>query len=337
MSDRTRHLLDLTDLTVEELEEVLLLAESHDSLPRLLEGRGAALVFEKPSARTRSSTELAVHALGGYPVYIQGSEVGFDQRETVEDVARTLACYHAVICARVMAHETLVRMAGVLDSSGLGVPVVNLLSERAHPCQALADVLTIRQVFGGTRGRILAYVGDANNVWRSLSQAAAMTGMRLRIAAPEGHAPVSTDLAVLERLGASVEVTGDPAEAVAGADVVYTDVWISMGQEHEGAERRKAFEGFIVDGDLVARAAPAAIVMHCLPARRGEEIAAEVLEGPQSAVWRQAANRRLAVAGLLAWIFGARPPVVFPRGTGGSGSEGSAPQGERDDEGPGAP
>ena len=294
--------------------------------PPVLAGRGAALVFEKPSARTRSSTELAVVALGGHPVYIQGFEVGIDTREPAEDVARTLACFHAVICARVLDHEVLVRMAAALDDgSGVpfaGVPVVNLLSDRAHPCQVIADLLTLRQVFGDLGGRTLAYVGDANNVWRSLALGAAMTGMALRTAAPDGYGPDPDDLARVARLGGDVEVTEDPAEAVAGADAVYTDVWTSMGQEEEAALRRKAFSGFTVDDDLVSRAAPDAVVLHCLPAHRGEEISAAALEGPRSRVWQQATNRMHAMRGLLGWLLGRARPAA---------SRAAAPSGGRAD------
>ncbi len=305
----TRHLLDIDDLSAGELEEVLRIAErSVADTPTALAGKGAALVFEKPSARTRSATELAVFGLGGHPVYIQGSEVGIDSRETAEDVARTLACYHSVICARVVDHRTLVRMAAAIDTAGVGVPVVNLLSDLAHPGQAVADVLTMRQRWGATRGRTLAYVGDANNVWRSLAAACAMSGMSLRLAAPEGYGPSPADLDRIARLGAVVEVTTDPAEAAAGADALYTDVWVSMGQEPEAAERRKAFEGFTVDEPLVARASSEVIVLHCLPAHRGEEISAGVLEGPHSVVWSQAANRMHAMRGLLAWLLGDDAP-----------------------------
>ena len=316
-----RHFLEVDDLACEELEDVLARASlPAASTPQVLAGRGAALVFEKPSARTRSSTELAVVALGGFPVYIQGPEVGIDQRETAEDVARTLACYHAVICARVMDHDVLVRMAKAMDSStpaesgelpggAVGgppvVPVVNLLSDLAHPCQAIADLLTMRQVFGDVGGRTIAYVGDANNVWRSLSLAAAMTGVRVRTASPDGYGPDADDLARVARLGGEVEITADPDVAATGADVVYTDVWTSMGQEEEAVLRRKAFAGYTVDADLLARAASDAVVMHCLPAHRGEEISAEVLEGPRSVVWRQVANRMHAMRGLLAFLFSA--------------------------------
>jgi ornithine carbamoyltransferase len=316
----TRHFLDVDDLSCDELDDVLAMASLPVAeVPPVLAGRGAALLFEKPSARTRSSTELAVVALGGHPVYIQGAEVGIDERETAEDVARTLACFHAVLCARVIDHDVLVRMAAAFDSSPalqpgpipddddgdrfpVPVPVVNLLSDRAHPCQALADLLTLRQVFGSVEGRTVAYIGDANNVWRSLAVAGAMTGIRIRTASPEGYEPDADDLARVARLGGEIEVTSDPMEAATGADALYTDVWTSMGQEEEQELRRKAFAGFTIDDDMVGRAAPDAVVLHCLPAHRGEEITGAVFEGPRSVVWRQAANRVHAVRGLLAWL-----------------------------------
>jgi ornithine carbamoyltransferase len=311
----TRHLLDVDDLSCEELEQVLALAARPTAtLVDRLAGRGVALLFEKPSARTRNSTELAVVSLGGHPVYVQGNEVGIDVRETAEDVARTLACYHAALCARVLDHRTLVRMAGAIDAGaatawpgpddGIGlhaVPVVNLLSDAAHPCQAIADVLTLRQVLGDLGGRTLTYIGDANNVWRSLAKAAAMVGMRLRVASPDGFGPDADDVALLGRLGGELEVLDDPVEAAAGADALYTDVWTSMGQEEEAELRRVAFKGFTVDARVLA-AAPHAVVLHCLPAHRGEEISADVLEGPRSVVWRQAANRMHAMRGVLAWL-----------------------------------
>jgi ornithine carbamoyltransferase len=297
----TRNFLDIDDLSCPELDEVLTLAAQPPAgAVRVLDGRGAALVFEKASARTRSSTELAVVALGGHPVYIQGTEVGIDSRESAEDVARTLACYHAVVCARVLDHRTLLRMAAALE--GGTVPVVNLLSDRAHPCQVIADLLTLRQIFGDLGGRTLAYIGDANNVWRSLALGSAMVGMALRSASPDGYGPEPDDLARVVRLGGDIEVTDHPAAAVAGADVVYTDVWTSMGQEEEEALRRKAFSGFTVDDDLLAGAAPEAVVLHCLPAHRGEEIAASVIDGPRSRVWPQAANRMHAMRGLLGFL-----------------------------------
>ncbi len=307
-----RHVLDVDDLGPDGIEQILVLAQRDPrSLVHSLEGAGVALVFEKPSARTRNSSELAVVALGGHPVYIQGAEVGIDQRETAEDVARTLACYHQVLCARVIDHTSLVRMAAALDSAGVPVPVVNLLSDRAHPCQALADLLTLRQCFGaeGARGHPVAYIGDANNVWRSLALAASMAGIATRIACPDGYGPSIEDVADITSFGGELLVTDDPAEAAAGAGVLYTDVWASMGQEDEAATRRAAFAGFTIDEALLDRAAPDAVVMHCLPAHRGEEISAGVVDGPRSVVWQQAANRMHAMRGLLAWLTGPVPAV----------------------------
>jgi ornithine carbamoyltransferase len=310
---KTRHIFDVDSLTPAELEAVLGLAEvDPGDLTPALAGQGVALLFEKPSARTRNSTEMAVVALGGHPVYIQGTEVGLDVRETAEDVARTLACYHSIICARVMDHRSLTRMAAALDAGGVPgpvpvpVPVVNLLSDVAHPCQALADLLTLRHEFGGSlEGRTVAYIGDANNVWLSLALAGAMVGLTVKVASPKGYGPSDADLERIRALGGAGLVSDDPADAVAGADAVYTDVWTSMGQEEESGARLQAFAGFTVDEALMKRASPEAIVLHCLPAHRGEEIAAEVVDGPQSRIWPQAANRMHAMRGLLAWLTGA--------------------------------
>lgn len=288
-----RHVLDVDDLTPDELVRVLDLSEAA-APAALLARRGVALLFEKPSARTRNAAEVAVVELGGHPVSIRGEEVGLDVRETVEDVARTLSLYHAAIGARVFSHATVERLA-----AAAGVPVVNLLSDRAHPCQALADLLTIRQRHGGLAGVTLAYVGDFNNVARSLAVAAAMCGMRVRAASPDGYGPSPADLERVRAAGGELTTFADPREAAAGADVVYTDVWTSMGQEAEAAARRKAFAGYTVDAAVMAAAAPGAVFMHCLPAHRGEEVGPEVIDGPQSAVWQQAANRRHTHRGLL--------------------------------------
>jgi ornithine carbamoyltransferase len=230
--------------------------------------------------------------------------VGIDTRETAEDVARTLACYHRVVCARVMDHTSLERMAAALDAAGVTVPVVNLLSDRAHPCQALADLLTLRQRFGtdGARDRSVAFIGDANNVWRSLAVAASMAGIPTRVASPDGYGPSEADVAMVRSFGGDLLVTDHPAEAAAGAGALYTDVWTSMGQEEEAVARRAAFAGFRVDEALLAGAAPDAVVLHCLPAHRGEEISAGVVDGPRSVVWQQAANRLHAMRGLLSWV-----------------------------------
>jgi len=299
-----RHVLEVDDLGTDGLEAVLRLAAADPAdLPRTLAGRGVALVFEKPSARTRNSSEMATVALGGHPVYIQGTEVGIDTRESAEDVARTLACFHRVVCARVMDHRTLERMRDALDTGGVTVPVVNLLSDRAHPCQALADLVTLRQRFGAAVAeRPVAYIGDANNVWHSLALAASMTGIPTRVASPDGYGPTADEVALVRSFGGDLLVTDDPAEAADGAAALYTDVWTSMGEEAERATRLAAFAGFTVDSALLARAAPDAVVLHCLPAHRGEEISAEVVDGPRSVVWQQAANRMHAMRGLLAWV-----------------------------------
>ncbi len=298
----TRHVLEVDDLTADELVEVLDLAERPDPAA-VLAGRGVALVFEKPSNRTRNSTEMAVVQLGGHPVSLQAAEVGLDVRETAEDVARTLGSYHRIVCARTFAHATLERMAAALDGAGMAVPVVNLLSDDAHPCQALADVLTLRQELGGVEGRTVAWVGDANNVARSLALAVVRLGGNMRLAGPGGF---TFDDASLDRMRAagpgSVEVLDRPEAAVAGADAVATDVWASMGQEDEAQARRRAFEGWTVTPALLEHAAPEGILLHCLPAHRGEEVAADALEGPRSRVWRQAANRMHAARGLFLWL-----------------------------------
>ncbi len=306
------HFFDIDDLDPSEWERLLALALETPPRP-LLAGQGVALLFEKPSARTRNSSEMAAVDLGGHPVYIQGSEVGMDDRETAEDVARTLGCYHRVLCARVFDHGVLVRMAAALDWSGFDVPVVNLLSDTAHPCQAVADVLTMREVLGPLRGRPLAYIGDANNMARSLAKAALLEGMEVRIASPAGYQFSAEELAALQTFadgmarGGAVLLTDDPGQAAKGAAALYTDVWTSMGQEGERADRLAAFAGFTVDDELVDAASADAVVLHCLPAHRGEEITDDVLEGRRSVVWRQAAHRRTAMRGIMSWAVGDAP------------------------------
>jgi ornithine carbamoyltransferase len=295
----TRHLLEVDDLTATELASVLDLA-ADEYPPHVMAGRGVALIFQKPSARTRNSSEVAVFQLGGHPVTIRADEVGIDTREPAEDVCMTLAQYHSVIGARVLDHAVLERMARVSP-----VPVVNLLSDRSHPLQAIADLLTLRSHWGGElAGRRLAWVGDGNNVARSLVLACAMTGVDVSIASPPGHGLDEVSLDAVVALGGSLSVASSPAEAVKGADAVCTDVWVSMGQESESAARTEAFRPYQVDAPLMALAAPGAVFLHCLPAHRGEEVAAEVIDGPASLVWAQAANRLRAVRGLLLWMFG---------------------------------
>ena len=287
--------LDIESIGARGLSEILLYARA--DLDQVLLGRGVALVFEKPSLRTRNSSEMAVVSLGGHPIYITNTEVGLDSRESAQDIARSLASYHAVIAARVFDHSVLVRMARSLD--GTGVPIVNLLSDRGHPCQAVADLLTMIDRFGEISGLEVSYVGDSNNVTLSLAQACLLLGAHLRIASPEGFGFDAQTRSALELMG-KVEFTQEPDEAVRGADVVYTDTWTSMGQEAEAQVRRSVFSPrYQVDSQLMALAHKDAIFMHCLPAHRGEEVSEEVFESRQSVVFSQAANRLSAFRAIL--------------------------------------
>ena len=285
-------LLAIRHLSRDALEQILALSERAD-LPRLLEGKGVALYFQKPSARTRNSMEMAVAQLGGHPVYIQKDEVGLGSRESVEDVARTLACYHAIIAARVNDHRLLEVMAAAVET-----PVLNMLSDSDHPLQALADLLTVKQLLGRIEGARIAYVGDANNVARSLAEGCSLLGAEMVVASPEGYG--------FDDPPAGVRQVVDPAEAVAGAGIVYTDVWVSMGQDAETEARLAAFADYRVDAELMARGRDAWF-LHCLPARRGEEVTADVIDGPRSAVWWQAENRMHSARGAMAWMMGIRP------------------------------
>ncbi|MDQ6927782.1 MAG: ornithine carbamoyltransferase [Actinomycetota bacterium] len=288
---KPRHLLDLDDLDSSELAAVLDLAEQKKP-PRALADRSIALLFEKPSNRTRVSMETAAIQLGAHPISLRGDELGIDTREPADDVARSLSCYCAVIGARVFEHALVERLAAAAT-----VPVVNLLSDEAHPCQVLADLLTLRQRFGRLEGLTVAWVGDGNNVCRSLMTAAPLAGITVKVASPPGYEPPAFDL---ERSG--TELTHEPTFAVEDADAVYTDVWTSMGQEDEAGARRRAFAGFTVDDDLLAVAKPEAVFLHCLPAHRGEEVTLDVLDGARSLVWQQAENRVHAQRGLLLWL-----------------------------------
>ena len=292
-----RHLLEINDLTVDELKRVLALAQS-DSPPQVLAGKGMALVFEKPSLRTRNSMEMAVFQLGGHPLYIQGDEVGLDTRESVEDVTNTLAGFHAAIGARVFEHSKVERMAAV-DR----VPIVNLLSDASHPMQALADVLTIIQEFGSVEDRVVAYVGDSNNVTRSLGLAVGMLGGTFRIASPVDYSFGEDDLALLRSTGGTVETMVDPKEAVEGCDVVYSDVFTSMGQEAESKIRLEVFADYQVNETLMSNAGDA-VFLHCLPAHRGEEVTDDVVDSAASRVWKLAENRMHAARGYLAFALG---------------------------------
>lgn len=291
----SRDLLTIGALDRESLGRILELSTG-DASGRPLAGKGVALVFQKPSARTRNSMEMAVVQLGGHPVYIQKDEVGLGTRESAEDVARTLACYHALIAARVMDHRHLDQLAAAVD-----VPVLNMLSDSDHPLQALADLFTVRQLRGTFEGARIAYVGDANNVARSLAQGCALLGVELRVASPDGYGFSPEELG---GFGAAVTQTGDPVEAVKGAQFVYTDVWVSMGQDDEAEARNKALAPYRVDERLMAQADDAWF-LHCLPAKRGHEVTDGVIDSARSAVWRQAENRMHTARGAMAWMLGA--------------------------------
>lgn len=305
MSAPLRHFLSIADLTAPELTHLLDAAAAlkRDPIPAdaPLRGRALAMVFEKPSLRTRLSFEIAMAQLGGHATYLSPQEVGLGRRESVSDVARVVSRYVDLVVLRTFAHETTEEFA-----KHSRVPVINGLSELSHPCQGLADIFTIRERKGDLRKVTAAYVGDGNNVAHSLMLCAAKTGMTLRIATPAGFEPLERyrDLAAAAATtsGAAITYGTDPRVAVDGADVVYTDVWTSMGQEQEHERRRRAFAGFQVNHELLAGAAPDAIVLHDLPAHRGEEITDEVMDGPQSAVFDQAENRMHVEKAVLRWL-----------------------------------
>ena len=296
-----RHLLNIADFSAEELVQVLHLAERTDLRP-VLAGLGVALIFEKPSNRTRQSMEMAVVQLGGHPVYTGGEEVGFDVRESVEDVTRVMAGYHGMLAARVFEHGVVERMAAVSS-----VPIVNMLSDHSHPLQGLADVLTMQQVHGQLEGKTVAYVGDYNNVARSLAEACALLGADVALGCPVGYEATDVEIERLNLLGTGrVRQVHRADDAVEGALAVHTDTWTSMGQEAEKNERKQAFEGYTVTEQMMSRAAPNAGFYHCLPAYRGFEVAADVIDGPNSHVFQQAHNRMHAARGALAFLMGVR-------------------------------
>ena len=296
-----RHFLDITDLTARDLNTVMDLAQADISiLGSPLAGKGVALIFEKPSNRTRQSMEMAVVQLGGHPIFTRGEEVGFDQRETVEDVTRIMAGYHHVVAARVFAHSVLQRMAAVSS-----VPIINMLSEQSHPLQALADVLTMRQELGDLRQKTVAWIGDYNNVARSLVEACSLEGMNIRLGCPVGYGASNSEITRIADLGAaSINQFESAKTAATGAHAVHTDVFVSMGQEAETAKRLVDFKDFCIDANIMSVATKDAIFMHCLPAHRGVEVAGEVIDGSQSRVVTQAHNRMHAARGLLAHLMG---------------------------------
>src|SRR5512142_16776 len=301
-----RDFLRVTDLDRSELLELIERAAEWKLLgnggPRPLERMTIGLVFEKASTRTRVSFEVASYQLGGNAMMLSSRDMQLGRGEPIRDTARVLARYVDCLVIRTFAHATVEEMARFAD-----VPVVNALTDASHPCQVLADLLTVTERFGAdslARGGLhIAWIGDGNNMANSWLEACALLGFELRLACPQGYDP---DRALLDRCGPKARLTRSPAEAVAGAHVVNTDVWASMGQEGEAEERKHRFAGFLVDEGLMARARPDAIVIHCLPAHRGEEIAEAVIEGPQSAVFDEAENRLHAQKALLELLLSGR-------------------------------
>jgi ornithine carbamoyltransferase len=302
-----RHFLSVDDLDPTELADVLDLAGRVKADPSAtadaLRGRSIALIFEKPSTRTRVSFEVGVVQLGAHPVVLSSSELQLGRGETIQDTGRVLSRYVDAVVLRTFEQERL----EVLGTTAT-VPIVNALSDFEHPCQALADLLTLRERFSDLAGRTIAYLGDGNNVAHSLLLAGTKMGMTVRVAAPPGFEPIPQVVHRAEEIaretGGAVELTHDPAEAATDADALYTDVWASMGQEEEANERALVFPAYQLNQKLVDVAAPDVVVLHCLPAHRGLEITDEVIDGPHSAVWDQAENRLHTQKALLLRLFG---------------------------------
>lgn len=299
---KTKHCLTLEELSPADLDELLSLAVDVKRHPEqyktALAGKKVALLFEKASTRTRMSFEVGVVELGGYPLFLSGSDLQIGRGEPITDTIRVMSRYVDALMIRTYAHETVETLA----STGT-IPIINGLTDMHHPCQVLADLLTIEETFGTRSGKTLAYIGDGNNMAHSLMLGGALSGMHIRIASPEGYTvdqhifDQATQLAA--STGGSVTLLQDPLIATVGADVVYTDVFASMGQEGEAEERLKKFTGFQVNAELMAQADKNAVFLHCLPAHRGEEVTTDVIDGPQSIVFDQAENRLHAQKALM--------------------------------------
>jgi ornithine carbamoyltransferase len=277
----------------DELKRLQLAAEEHHLLP----GRTLGMIFQKPSTRTRVSFEVGIYQLGGTALYLSAADLQLGRGETIKDTAVVLSRYLDAIMIRTFAQADVEELA-----ENASIPVINGLTDSSHPCQALADVMTIRERFGRFDGLKVVYLGDGNNVCASLMVACAKLGMEFVAATPEGYRPAEEAVRIARDAGGSVELTVDPRTAVDGADVLYTDVWTSMGQDAERDQRLRDLAGYGIDAALVALASPGAIVLHCLPAHYGEEITEDVLYGPQSAVWDEAENRLHAQKALMALV-----------------------------------
>lgn len=299
-----RHLITLFELSQQELHTILSLSQQIKQLlaigrrPPWLARRVLAMLFEKPSLRTRVSFEAGILQLGGAAMFL-GQEVGWQSRESTGDFIRVLAEYADVVVCRAKKHASVQDLANFHC-----VPIINGLTDRAHPCQALADLMTMQEIAGPLAGRMMTFVGDGNNVARSLALAAAMVGMRFRLLGPRDYFMEEAWIKEIRRSypQADIEQSTEPCIALAEADFVYTDVWTSMGQEQEAAERRSIFSQYQLNSQLMRHAPPKAKIMHCLPARRGEEITDEVIDSPHSAIVAQAGNRMHAQKGLLVWM-----------------------------------
>lgn len=299
-----RHFVTVADWRADELWEALDLAlhlkrehRAGISHQDVLQGKTLAMIFQKPSLRTRVSFEVGMTHLGGHALYLGPEDIKLGKRETTEDIALNLSRYVDGIMARVFGHDTVEELARYAT-----VPVINGLSDLHHPCQALGDMLTIREKRGALRGTTLVFIGDGNNVAHSLIEASTRLGLRFRIACPAGQEPDAEIVAAARAAGGTVEIVHDPKEAAHGADVLYTDVWASMGQESEVGDRRKTFQAFTVNVDLVETANPECLVMHCLPAHYGEEISYEASRLPNSVLFDQAENRLHAQKAVLALL-----------------------------------
>ena len=304
-----RHLLSSDDLSSEEqaglVERALEMKRSRTATRRILQGSSVGLLFEKPSTRTRIAFEAAVVELGGHPIALRAQDLQIERGETLEDTARVISSYLAAIVIRTFGQD---RIDAVAEAAT--VPVVNALSDLEHPCQAIADIMTVNERFPNLAKVKLAYFGDGNNVCHSLLLAGAKAGLKaIEAAVPPGFEPIEPIIdraeAIGKETGTRITVSNDPFKAVKGARVLYTDVWASMGQESEQEKRKAQFKDFALTSRLLKEAAPDAIVMHCLPAHRGEEIESEVIDGPASVVWEQAANRLPVHKAVLEWLLGA--------------------------------
>lgn len=300
-----KHFLDIADHGPEELQDLLDLAVrlkmEHRSggNPPLFRGKSLAMVFQKPSLRTRVSFEMAMQHMGGHALYLSPFEIGLGKRESIPDIARVLAGYVDVVMARVFDHAHVLGLA-----EWAGIPVINGLSDYSHPCQAMADALTIQENFGRLKGLTISYVGDGNNVSVSLMQIASKLGAHFTSANPPGYGmdeeTIDEAQGFADRSGGSIRLVHDPHEAASGADVIYTDTWTSMGQEEEAEQRRAVFPPYQVNRELLSSAKKETIVLHCLPAHRGEEITDEVADGAHSRIFQQAENRLHAQKAILA-------------------------------------